>query len=1024
VAKTLCILLVAIVSSITYANSASSEQRMLPFLLYRIDAQNREVLAGSGSGVQARFEPDGVKIHARGHVLRLRFASATAEATLIGTDSPGGQITRFGSSSGEIMAEHFPLLNQIIYRGVAPGVSAIFSGSQGLKSEFQVPAGADPASIRFQYENAEVALDIRGDLVVTTPHYELRERAPHSYQVRNGIRQIVESRFHLFQNGTIGFQLGDYDENLPLIIDPSITFSTFIGGSTTDSITAVTTGADGSIYMAGTTDSSDLLTRFAVQPSGLGSQDAFVFKLAPDKTIVYATYIGGSSLDRATAIAVDGSGMAYVAGATRSRNFPLLQAPVGNRLGGYQNGFICAINPSGATLRFSRYFGGSGVDSINALQVDTSGNVYVVGSTNSPDFPATAPLPAIRGPNDAFVAKFGPLALNTLYSTVFGGGGSDEALALALRNGEVYVTGDTDSTDFPVLNAYQATSRGGQQAFVAKFGSAGTFIYSTYLGGFQAPGLSQMGSAIAVDSLGQVFVAGLTGSATFPTRNAYQGALRGVSDGFIAKVSPPGTTLPASTYLGGSSFDTISALALDKEGNVCAVGQTSSWDYPMTNAVQPALAGLYDATITCFDQNLSAPWFSTYWGGSGSEIGYTAAFDAAGSLVVAGQTNSFDFRQVNPAQPVNGSSLNGWLTQFDISDVRPIMSLPTVAIDSPIWGTQLSGSVTVSGWTLDSSTVIGTQIQNVDIQIDGVRAGSAFYGAYRGDVCGVFPGRPGCDNVGYTYTLNTYALSNGPHTLRVVATDSDYIPHQGSAQIAISIFNQPGIPPRIAIDTPLAGSTLSGTIDVSGWVLDVSDPRPTAISTVDVYIDSTKMGSAFYGTPRADVCSVYPGRPGCNNVGYTYQLDTRRVISGAHQLRIVATDSDPLPSQGTVQIPITVQNFPPIVAIDVPGVQYSTVSGTLGLLGWTVDGTVAGATLIRSVDIYIDGVRTGSATYGDQRPDVCAVFPRPGCNNVGYHANIDTRLLSNGPHVIQVVATNSASVPSQGLGTMRVTVAN
>jgi len=221
---------------------------------------------------------------------------------------------------------------------------------------------------------------------------------------------------------------------------------------------------------------------------------------------------------------------------------------------------------------------------------------------------------------------------------------------------------------------------------------------------------------------------------------------------------------------------------------------------------------------------------------------------------------------------------------------------PSVYIDSLLSGATVSGKVTVSGWAIDSATAVGTRIGSVQVKVDGILVGTATYGSPRQDVCAVFPGRPGCPNVGFTYALNTAGLSAGAHTVTVVATDTDVIPDSGSFSVTVNVVALP--PPMIYIDSVPSGGTVSGVTTISGWAINGT----TAIDNVQVKVDGTVVGTASYGTPRLDVCVVYPGRPGCPNVGFTYSLNTAALSTGAHTVTVVATDTNGTPGSFSLAV--------------------------------------------------------------------------------------------------------------------------
>jgi hypothetical protein len=337
---------------------------------------------------------------------------------------------------------------------------------------------------------------------------------------------------------------------------------------------------------------------------------------------------------------------------------------------------------------------------------------------------------------------------------------------------------------------------------------------------------------------------------------------------------------------------------------------------------------------------------------------------------------------------------------------------PTIFIDSLAPAATVSGVVTVSGWAIDNTTTIGTAIGNVQVIVDGAIVGAAIYGTGRPDVCAVFPGRPGCPNVGFTYQLNTASLSAGTHTLTVVATDTDSPPASGSYSISIKVSSAQAPPPTVFIDSLAPNATVSGVVTVSGWAID----NTTTIGSVQILVDGAVIGAATYGSGRADVCAAYPGRPGCPNVGFAYQLNTAALSPGTHTLGVVATDTSSPPVSGSYSISIKVSSAqtPPVVYIDslAPG---ATVSGTVTVSGWAIDNTTTIGTAISSVQVQVDGVAVGNAVYGTARSDVCAVYPgRPGCPNVGFAYQLNTGALSAGTHTLGVIATDTDSPPQMG----------
>jgi N-acetylmuramoyl-L-alanine amidase len=308
-------------------------------------------------------------------------------------------------------------------------------------------------------------------------------------------------------------------------------------------------------------------------------------------------------------------------------------------------------------------------------------------------------------------------------------------------------------------------------------------------------------------------------------------------------------------------------------------------------------------------------------------------------------------------------------------------------------GPPLGGVAAIRGWAISDNA----SISNVDILVDGISYGTAIYGAPRGDVCQIFPGKPGCPNVGWTASLDTSGLTSGMHMLQITATSTTG--QRATASRAFQVNNALTGPGRVAIEQPNSGNSYLSTVKFSGWAVHSSLP----VTAVSITIDGVPYGSASYGTSRTDVCALYPG-PSCPNVGWTFQLDTTQLADGPHTLGATEIASDG--SHYTASAAFNVANFsntnPMHITVDSPSpsVPYS---GAIFVNGWAIDDTGP----ISSVSIAVDGVpQLAPVSYGDARPDVCAAFPgRAGCPNVGWHTTVDTTLFSNGTHKLSVTAT-------------------
>ncbi len=635
--------------------------------------------------------------------IQVRFDGANAHAQVGGVERiPGAANFLLGDDAAR-WSTGIPIYRNIVYRDLYPGIDMNYGGGhmdgdrvnndRRIKSEFVVAPGADANQIRLEYEGADrVWTDANGDLVAATNTGELREAAPEIYQNSARGRVHINGRYRMRGARTVAFEIDAYDSSLPLIIDPTISYSTYLGGTSTGAVTGVAVDGSGDSYLTGWTEALNFPIAGAVQPQNAGGVDAFVVKLnAAGTAIVYATYIGGAGDDRAAGIAVDSAGEAFVTGSTASSNFPLVKSLRGT-LGGGRDAFALKLNAAGNTLLYCGYLGGSGNDSGTAIAVDASGNAYIVGNTLSTDFPVLGAAQSVNaGQQDVFVTKLNSSGA-IVFSTFLGGASTDNAGGIAVDSGGgVYVAGGTFSTNFPVIGAIQSTNGGGQDAFVAKLVSTGaSLVYSTYLGGSGGTETSpEQATAIAVDAKDNAYVTGVTNSANFPVSvGAFQPAFDGVEDAFVAKISLAGNALTYSTYLGGSAFDWANGIAVDSSGNAYVAGYTSSFDFPTVGGVQAGFNGLYDAFVSELNAAGNGLSFSTYFGGSGADEAMAIALDASANIFIGGQTASFDLPLASAIQSTNTGGVTGWAARLGVT--APPAQVPAVVSVSPATG---SGNV-------------------------------------------------------------------------------------------------------------------------------------------------------------------------------------------------------------------------------------------------------------------------------------------------------------------------------------------
>jgi RHS repeat-associated protein len=511
----------------------------------------------------------------------------------------------------------------------------------------------------FPLETAQgFGIDLRAEpnnkqTVVTIREYQYepgRARAPRLQDV-DGRRVPVAVRYVIGQDQSVGFTLGAYDRTRPLTIDPTLTYSTYLGGSGSDVACGVAIDNDDAIYVVGYTNSTDFpTTSGAYQTTLAGNVDVFVTKLDATGSLVYSTFLGGSSAEYSPyacpGIAVDAAGAAYLAGTTTSSDFPTFHAYTTTATG--QDAFMAKLNTAGDDLLYSTYLPHAWGE---AIAVDTAGIAYLVGFSCCGDlvFPIRNAYQGTYGGGavDGIIVRIDPEAsgnASLLSSSYLGGNDQDLVRAVALDlQGNIYVAGLTDSPNgagaaFPTTPGAPQGSEGGQfDTFVAKLdSSASQLLYSTYLGG----NYDDWGTGLAVDEAGQATVVGWTNATDFPTTpNAVQTALAGYSDLFIAQLNASGTAWRWSTYLGGSGTDEAHAVTATRTGRLVVTGQTRSLDFPNAKDMpqEPSLVS-GDVVLASFDSASGHLLWSSQFGASANDVGYALAPQSSGALVVVGQT--------------------------------------------------------------------------------------------------------------------------------------------------------------------------------------------------------------------------------------------------------------------------------------------------------------------------------------------------------------------------------------------------
>ncbi len=599
-------------------------------------------------GFAAYFTRRGVTIAIskgrHGQAIELLFPGADRTPSIAAADRQAGRVNYL---NGAERHTGIPTYGRVVYRDLWPGIDLVFAADRGqLKYELHLASGANLANARFAYAGIDgLSVAGNGGLAVHTQNGTLRDAPPRSRQ--GGA--AVASRFRLTGKRSYGFSLGAYDRSRPLVIDPALAYSTFLGGNGDDTQWGIAVDPHGNSYVAGQTDSPN----FPATPGSYdttfngGTEDAFVAKLNPLGTaLVYATYMGGDGWDSGQDVATDAAGNAYVFGYTLSTSFPVTPGAFQADRNGFDDNFVAKLGPAGA-LQYSTLLGGSGAGFSSgqegAIAVDGAGQAIATGFTRSTDFPTTpgAYKTASEG-LEAFVTKFNQDGTGLVYSTFLGAGLPQDIAVDPTGNAFLTGLGGFADADYPTTpGAYDRTLNGQDEVFVTKLAPSGSaLVYSTFIGG----GASDHPYGIAIDSAGSAYVAGRTAldaAVPYPTTpGAYDRTRNGFADAFLSKLDPSGSALVYSTYLGGSGDEGAFGVAVDAAGSAHVIGTTFSTDFPTTPDALDATHGYpSDAFYAKLDPGATALQYSTYFGGAGYDGGGYAG--AGGSIALDPQGNAY-----------------------------------------------------------------------------------------------------------------------------------------------------------------------------------------------------------------------------------------------------------------------------------------------------------------------------------------------------------------------------------------------
>jgi hypothetical protein len=840
-------------------------------------------------------------------VLRLKLAGANPKAKVTGLDPLPGKSNYFLGNDPQKWRTNVANYAKVKYQEVYPGIDLVYYGNHGnLEYDFVVAPGADPKMIKFDIEGAEkMEVNAQGDLVLRVDAGEVALHKPLVYQsspnpesrapnpgsstdsgprttgnLQSTIdnRQFLNGRYILTAKNQVAFEIPAYDRNRPLIIDPVLSYSTYLGGSGGEEATGIAVDASGNAYVAGHTASTDFpTTGGAFQETSTGSC-GFVTKIAPDgSSLVYSTYLCGSDGVQGVSIAVDAAGNAYVVGGTSSTNFPTTPGAFQTANAGGLDAIVTKLNSTGSSLVYSTYLGGSGDDYAysfsNGIAVDSAGSAYVVGTTDSDDFPTTPgafdrtcgsdgvcnggsgqyPQPE----PDNFVTKLNADGSALAYSTYLGGSGYEEQYnAIAIdSSGNAYVTGGTFSADFPITPGAFRTEGGG--AFVTKLNAAGSaLVYSSYLTGRGA-----IGEGIAVDTSGNAYVTGYPSTDIPTTPGAFQTVNPGGAT-FVTKLNATGSALVYSTFLGGSGSgsDEGWGVAVDASGNAYVSGTTSSSDFPTASPVQATcgVGGYDDAFVAKLNGAGSALIFSTCLGGGDPDSGYGIAVDSAGNAYVSGGTVSADF----PTTPGAIQTSHGGDSDAFVAKIQPLLDI-SVSPSSLDFGRQPVDNLS-SAQPLSVTNTGEATLNFTDFAVSGdfaLDAGTT--------TCGV--GTPVAVGASCSIGVSFTPTATGTRTGTLTVTD-----------------NAPGSPHTVALSGTGTDFTLAAAS--GGSTSAIVNAGQTATYNLQVtptgFSGSAALSCSWQGTqPRGTSCSVSPASvnlDGTNPAPFTVTVTTTaRSLAGS-----------------------------------------------------------------------------------------------------------------------------------------------
>jgi hypothetical protein len=833
-------------------------------------------------------------------VVRMQLGGANPAVAPAGVDRlPGGSNYFIGNDPSRWRSD-VPAYAKVHFSGVYDGIDLVYYGNQQqLEYDFVVAPRADPRPIHLHFSGAESQyLDGAGNLVIVASGGQVVFHKPVIYQLERGRRRLVAGGFTLLTGNSVAFRLGSYNRAEPLIIDPTLVYSTYLGGSYSDTMNAIAIGAGGTAFITGSTASTDYpVTTGAFQTK---FSTAFVTKLnATGTAILYSTFLGGSGSssggDIGLAIAVNSGGDAFVTGSTYSTDFPTtkgaFQTTNKAAAGSSSTSFVTKINSTGTALLYSTYLGGTRTDTAYSLAIDSAGDAYIGGAAYSGDFPVTSGV--VQSTNNSyasygwnqFVAKLNPAGSALLYATYIGGSGdygSTDNVCLAIDSaGDAFIASTVLSTTFPVTSgAYQAhnNSKGLGNMTLSKLNPTATKLtYATYLGGSSSGYGDDTPYGLAVDASGNAYLSGTTWESNYPTTTgAFQTTNKtggtGAAAAFVTKMNPAGSALVYSTYLSGSggvTGDRGRALALDASGEVFVTGSADSTDFPVTTGAYQSTnpAGFNHGAVvfmTKLNSSGTGLLYSTYFGGfnSFSDVGRGIALGSGGTIYLTGTTGAYDFPITTGAYQTAFNSTNfttGFVSEFTFGSAPPTKPTETTLTSNanPAAG---GHNVTFTA-AVAPTTAAGIPSGNVVFTIDLVTAATV-----------------ALNSTGFAAYTTTTPLALGTHN--ILAS------YQGSSVYGGSGGNlTESITPANPVISPAGG------VHAAAFLVTITDSTPNAALYYTTDGTAPTASSTKYTAPFpvstntwVNAIAIVSGKPVSNVVGASYTI-----VSSPYSLAVPAT---------------------------------------------------------------------------------------------------------------------------------------